>query len=1098
MIARILLFELRYRFTNPLTLLFVLLMAGQGVWYTFGIYKYFTSDESLVNGSGVFYQCLAVGGILVIVIVAMMTASGLNRDRSCRSAGYVYASPVNEKLFFWGHFLGAYTINCCIVLAYPIGMILVKYIGIAEPHLLGPVPLLQLAHGFLIFSMPNLFILSVICYVCLIFTRKISAVYIGMVVVAAMHALCDTMSVHSAHTGLLSMIDPFGSVYTWQTLSLMPVKMKNTAFLPLTPVFYLNRFLWICVSLIGLWLCSHKFSFKYFYQNPAGRKKDKREPVNSGYWEYPLRNREKTIPSVSLRYGFSENIKKVLRLSITEFLSVVRPTSFRIVFTAMVLFILLIDLFLNTTYYIGHQLPVTSAMTYARVTNGFLFTLILMIWSGELFFREKTTAFWQIAGTSPTPNWVQQLPKLIAMAGVAFLVALSFFVGGLAAQLIQGFFQINFSLYLYDLFGYNFGWLTYVLNIIFVFFLAGVTGNRYLTHVLSTGLYIFLLFSFDLHLIEQIRFGYAIVPGASNYSEMNGYGIWAKAGLWYFFMWASIGLCFVLFSLQVWKRGEVQRFFDPNRLFRGELRWPAKSVFVILLWVFFYLQVYIIEHVNKQRNYVPSDQVYAEAAAYEKKYRQPLQRTRLDLGLHEVKTDFYPKERRAEYWVSLWVKNPGKRPVDRLYLNIDYFTQVHAIRAGHKALRLVEQNRELGMSVYLLEAPLAPADKIQLFVHASRQYKGFSQSTGFTLSSNHPQGDLSFNGVFFTTAIPFIGFDEKKSLQENKIRKRYGLANLSSRLPKVHDESALRQNFVSPLKRPKGGVVNITVSTSVPQQPFAPGKLIARWNENGRNYAKFTLDKGKTVQPYMGSAVYASHIAMVAGVEVNFLYHPDHDDNLWVLTEAVKNSFDFINKNLGTYSYASLRIAEIPYYQKTSYPMANAIAISEKECWYVDAKIGEIQGYIQFILARDLIRQWLISHKTIARVQGADMLWSALPSALALQVVKENLGSARVNELMNRFKKKYHKERCFEPNSEPSLLYGDNIEYLEKNKGTMALYRLSESMEFHVFNQKISNWIAAQGTPLVFKDLYLFLQEQEQFDGQWRALFETVETAYGL
>jgi ABC-2 type transport system permease protein len=243
----------------------------------------------------------------------------------------------------------------------------------------------------------------------------------------------------------------------------------------------------------------------------------------------------------------------------------------------------------------------------------------------------------------------------------------------------------------------------------------------------------------------------------------------------------------------------------------------------------------------------------------------------------------------------------------------------------------------------------------------------------------------------------------------------------------------------------------------------------------------------------MGSAVYANHVASVGGVEVDLMYHPDHDYNLRVIIGAVEKSLDFINKNLGTYPYGSLRIAEIPYYQETSYSMANAIAISEKECWYADAEVGEIRGYIQFILARDLIRQWLISHKTIARMQGADMLWSALPSALALQVVQEHLGSERVNELMDRFKRKYHKERTLEPNSEPPLLYGDNIEYLEKNKGTMALFRLAESIGFNAFNQKVSDWIAGQHKPLVFRNLYLFLQEDGQLDAALRDLFETVE-----
>jgi len=120
------------------------------------------------------------------------------------------------------------------------------------------------------------------------------------------------------------------------------------------------------------------------------------------------------------------------------------------------------------------------------------------------------------------------------------------------------------------------------------------------------------------------------------------------------------------------------------------------------------------------------------------------------------------------------------------------------------------------------------------------------------------------------------------------------------------------------------------------------------------------------------------------------------------------------------------------------------------------------------------------------------MLWSALPSALASQVVQEHLGYERVNELIDRFKRRYHKQRTSEPNREQPLLYGDNIEYLEKNKGTMALFRLAESMGFNAFNQKVFDWIAGQHKPLVFKGLYLFLLEKGCLDEEFTAFFEKV------
>lgn len=76
----------------------------------------------------------------------------------------------------------------------------------------------------------------------------------------------------------------------------------------------------------------------------------------------------------------------------------------------------------------------------------------------------------------------------------------------------------------------------YILNIRLVFFLAGLIGNRYLTHVVRIGFYIFLLVSFELDLFEEVRFGYTLTPDVEDFLEMNRYGIWAIASFWYFLM----------------------------------------------------------------------------------------------------------------------------------------------------------------------------------------------------------------------------------------------------------------------------------------------------------------------------------------------------------------------------------------------------------------------------------------------------------------------------------------------------------------------------------------------------------------------------------
>ena len=1091
MMSNIFSFELKYRFRHPLTYLILLMLAGQGIWYTLGIYDYYTSDETLLNGAGIFYQCMAGGGMLLVAIVAMISGTTLYRDIAVGSADYVYACPLDEKRFFLTHFITAYTINLFLVAAYPVGMVLIKYSGLGEPHQLGPTQWLELIHGYLIFCVPNLFVLTAVCFFCLVHVRKISAAYIGAVALTVLFVVSEVMSENSPYRFFLEVMDPFGYVYCKLLVQELPVALKNSGFLPMTASFWVNRLFWILMGLAGLYLSYKRFSFQYFLSAPVGSTRQKSIKKN-GVCTSSFSD-DVPIPNVLCQYGRKENLLKVLRLAKVEFLSVVRPGSFKIIFGLLIFIIFMQNMFWNSTYYVGHQVPLTSGMCNVRLANGFLFMIILMLLAGELFFKERTSGFWQITGATPSPTWVLQVPKLLAMFAVAFVFALAIFSGGVCAQALQGFWDMDLALYIGDIFGYKFGWITYMFNIVLVFFLAGLFNNRYLTHVVAIGYYLFIIISFDIGLIEQVRFGYSLAPGLDDYSEMMGYGIWERSSFFFFLTWTALAVVFVLAGIQFWRRGTGQRVFTLKRLLGGELTPGAKAVGLAALLVFFVLQGFIVSQSNGLRNYISSDQADAESALYEKKYAKTAGTSRLVRQVNEVQIDLFPELRKAEYAATVTLANLSAEPCDTLYLNVDAHTNISLLTIQDASLEPAKRDRELGMSVYNLPEPIQPGEKTTIFIKAIRQYRGFPQT------AEEPQADLAFNGLFLTEALHLTGFDQDKTLQDNRDRENYHLTKLVSRLDPIDDVHGLRRGFVSPWQQPDGGrKLNLTVSTSAPQQPFAPGRLIRTWQEGDRNYAFFQVDTPKMVHPYIGSACYLSRKSLLEQVEVNLLYHPGHDYNLNEFQQAIGAGIAFINKELGVYPYDKLRVAEIPYHQEDSYAMAGAIALSEKEGWYGDCNVGEIRGYIQYALARDLIRQWIAANSFVADVQGADMIWTALPCALALQVVDSRVGTREVEALFVKMRKTYHKDRTNEPIREPPLIFADHIDYLEGNKGTMALYKLAGTIGFDRFNQFVGKWVTNSTGPLVFHDFYEKLRKTRGLDPELCRLFEEVEDHVAL
>ena len=76
----------------------------------------------MINAAGVFYQNLAGGGILMMIIVAIITGPMLYKDIQYKSANWLYTLPVDDKRFFLGRFFSAFLINVAIASFYMLGL----------------------------------------------------------------------------------------------------------------------------------------------------------------------------------------------------------------------------------------------------------------------------------------------------------------------------------------------------------------------------------------------------------------------------------------------------------------------------------------------------------------------------------------------------------------------------------------------------------------------------------------------------------------------------------------------------------------------------------------------------------------------------------------------------------------------------------------------------------------------------------------------------------------------------------------------------------------------------------------------------------------
>ncbi|MEL7195000.1 MAG: hypothetical protein AAFO96_21275 [Bacteroidota bacterium] len=1085
MFHKIFRFELRSRFSQWMTLLFALMLIFQGIWYTKGYYDYYGGDGMYLNAAGVMYQNLAGCGLLMVIIVAVITGPTLYKDIQFKSAQWVYALPVNEKQFFLSRFLSAFLINVIIASAYMIGMVIVPYSGIGEANLFGPTPYVQMLYGFFLLTVPNLFLLTSLAFCALAIFRQAAAGYLAIFLTVIAFLLLQSAAEAVGYSPLFTIGEPFGFVAVNQQVDMMTIAERNSGFFHLSGDLLANRLLWVGISSLMIIIAYNRFSFKYFLQ--AGNQKKKRQRSLKVKPSATLR--EKTILTVpTLSFGTGDFLRKLWSLSRLEFKNVVRPFSFRIIAGILVLMVILQNLLWNASYYIGPQVPLTSGMTQFRLNTGVFIVILLMIWAGELFFKDRTANMWQIADALPVPVWVSQLSRLFAMFGVALVLSLILMLCGIFSQILRGGgAEIDMGLFLNDLLGYNWGWANYCLYIMLAFFLAGLTGKRYLTHVLGAGYFFFLIVVFEFGIWEELRSGYGFTPGFEDYSEINGYGMWTEASFYYFLMWLMLGIMMVLLGILFWDRGLAKSMLTKLRFYSRQLNLTGKLAIPVFLSLFVLLQSFIFQEVNQEDNFEASAISEAIAARYETKYgfletkNQPYYQS-LDMEL-----DLYPNDRKATYSIQANLANINTQAIDSLYLNLPEKTTLHVLHIQGTSLKPLKVDQEHDVYTFLLPRSLDSGQVARVDMQMEKDFEGFTQGD--------PQASLVYKGSFASVDdyLPRIGYDRNQLLTSNRTRAANGLPKIQSILPPIAQQHLPPENiYRSDAQMIQG---TLTISTSSDQLPIGPGRIEESWKEQGRQYTRFEVDKRGPLNWYMGSAPYA----MAEGQNASIYYHPGHDYNLDIYEETLMQSMGFVADHLGTYPLSQVRLYEVPRYHEEIHHFASGIAISEREGWVADTSGLKERAYLRHTVATGVVSHWIQSHLNIVRVQGAEMLRVALPEALAMAYIEQALGAEAVDILLAQKIKIYNKEHLSDPNGEPALLYADGKDYLEANKGTIVLYQWGQEIGWESFCLAIKALVQEEGSH-TFSQLYenllrrtsseerrIYWQEQvEGLEDEWK------------
>lgn len=1043
--AAIFWFEIRYHLRQPLFYLVTFFLSvlvfiagtGHGPGGAVG--------RLHLNAPAMILELLVKGIFLVLFLMTAFVASAAVRDFDRRTSDLFFSMPISRFDYLTGRFAG--TMVVC-ALAYLIGAAALAasaFMPWVDPARLGPFRLAPYAFGLGVLIFPTLLALGAMFYALASWTRSTIATYVGVVAFFAVSAIAGMAASRLETQWIAQLLDPFAGVALSSTLEYWTVAELNTAIPELGGTLLWNRIVWLGLGLTTLGLSVVTFDPSRTGQCPA-RNRDATEAPTSV--ETPIQVR---APATRRFFSWHVVLVQFIRQVRHEATTVLGNFPF-LGILAFGLFVLLQEASSAGNLFGMPAHPRTYLMLEAMQSGySIIVLLVVVLYSGELIWKERSLEVEEIHDSMPTPSAVYfgaKLTALLLMIAVLLLAGVLALVG---FQLWHGYMELELGLYAR---GIALIAVYPILMMVLACFCHVVARSR----VMGYGLVILFILSWDL--LEEFGFEHHLYRFASlpptPYSDFSGYGPFLAPFGWYSLYWGFGALVLVGLSILFWKRGTDEawkaRCAEARARFRGPVRvMSALGVFGLVAagsWIFY--------NTNVLNEYVPSTNASDAQASYERLYRQYQ-----DLDLPRIiavraDVDIFPDRRSIEIRGTYRIRNQSVEPLRDLHVSIPQ--RVHVNRIHLPAHDVVLEDNELGYGIYRLRDPLEPGEAIEFGFDLTVENRGFV--------NNGTQITVIGNGTYFTKRdfFPIIGYDAQRQLVDPDERRRRGLA-AARRLPTIDDLAARRR---TPRASDADRIdFETTVSTSIDQIAVTSGELQREWTADGRRYFHYRSEIPITHYFAYSSARYELTRGKWNGVAIDVYHHPGHS-NVGRMIEAASKSLAYFTANFGPYQHRYVRIVEFPRYVRDGTSFHGMIALSEAMGFNARLDGKEAIDYPFYITAHEVAHEWWGQQVVGANVQGVAMLHETLAQYSALMVVEAEVGRERMRRLLQSELDWYLRGRADERGVEPPLALVDRQDYVYYHKGALAMYALRDAVGEERLNEALSRFfssVAFRGAP---------------------------------
>lgn len=1044
-------FELRQQWKAPLFWIIALVFGAIAfaLTSTDAVIAGGASGNVLRNAPMVIARLLAVLSFFSMIFVAIFIAGSALRDFDYRTSELMFSTPISRGAYLGGRFAAGYVAALAIMLVCALGLAIGGSMPWIDAARIGPADWHGYAWAFGVVVLPDMLFVAALLFLFATVTRSLLVTYIGVIGFIVLYSISGLLTRDVNNLAAATLLDPFGGRMLGIVTRYWSSDQLNHQLPALSGALLTNRLLWVAIS-AGLFAAT----FALFRANREGLRvpgrKTRPEPPN-------LRPREAnaalTLPKVRLSFDLPSHLKQLRKLFVFDTVSVLLGVPF-LIMLAFALLNLFFGLALSGQIYGTAVYPVTH-IVLEQVQGSFhwLLYIIVTFYAGELVWRERSQRSSEVTDAFPLPDWIPLTAKLIALLVVIVVYLAVGSLVGVFWQLSHGYTHLEPGLYLETL---ALDSIPFALLAALALFLQVLSNSKFLGYLLTIVWLVLSTIGFGLLHWEQNLYNYGSVPDAP-YSDMNGFGHFLKATLWFDFYWASCAAVLLVLAALFWVRGTGQSWPERVREAKARLHAPAKIALTVALAAFIGSGAWIYYNTNVLNHFESSTASTIKRADYEKKYARYKDLPQPRITAVKADVDIYPYQRKLEIRGHYTLVNKHDVPISDLHVN---FTDDFKLKSlDFPAHDTVSEDKRLGYTIYRLKTPLAPGASMNFDFDLEYAPKGFTNSSDGKF--------LVYNGSFFNNQVmPQFGYQAEVQITDRNDRRKYGLKGEALRMPKLGDEKARANTYIS--NDADWISFDTTVSTAADQIAIAPGYLQKEWTANGRHYFHYTMTQDGKDQPMLPffsylSARYAVKHETWKGVDISIYYNPAHAWNVDRMIQGAKDSLDYYDANYTPYQFHQLRILEFPNYVSIAQSFANTIPFSESIGFIADLRDAGKIDYVYYITAHEVAHQWW-AHRVIgANMQGSTMLSESLAQYSAMMVMKQKYGAVQMRKFLKYELDRYLVGRATEKLQEEPLAKVENQQYIHYNKGSVIFYALQDYIGEHTLNAMLKQFLLDKG-----------------------------------